>query len=368
MPRPELLIERLRALKALGVQIAIDDFGTGYSSLSYLRRLPVDKVKIDRSFVGDLDRATGAALVRGIISLTRSLGHASVAEGIETAQQAATLAAFGCEFGQGYYFGRPVPAGEAVRLLAEPTLPARSDTAGATRSDEQLPVPSDEVEPAHIDGAAGSPRRPSVSARFCLWRLSAIAEGRPSASPVAALAIAQADRLQSASWFGELTPGLPAEIRPARMDHAVPAHGDCRVVADEDALQRVAGDQPDAHELDLRILRLRRDPLDLGAVKVGRAGGIGVVQADPVGIVGARVERYGDPAVVDRDRGKDLVSRRPDPNGCRPVPAVGRADDERIAVALHGVAGGVELAVAVVGPRDVHAARRADRSRTAGSC
>jgi diguanylate cyclase (GGDEF)-like protein len=123
MSQPELQIERLRALKALGLQIAIDDFGTGYSSLSYLRRLPVDKVKIDRSFVMDLDRATGSALVRGIIDLTRSLGHTSVAEGIETAGQAAALAAFGCGFGQGYHFSRPVPVEGMAGLLAAQRLP-----------------------------------------------------------------------------------------------------------------------------------------------------------------------------------------------------------------------------------------------------
>jgi diguanylate cyclase (GGDEF)-like protein/PAS domain S-box-containing protein len=123
MTHPELLMERLRALKAVGVQIAIDDFGTGFSSLSYLRRLPVDKVKIDRSFINDLDRAAGSALVRGIVELARSLGHTSVAEGVESAEQAAALAAFGCEFGQGYHFGRPVPAAEIAELLAAPTLP-----------------------------------------------------------------------------------------------------------------------------------------------------------------------------------------------------------------------------------------------------
>jgi EAL domain-containing protein (putative c-di-GMP-specific phosphodiesterase class I) len=120
MTNPELLVERLRALKRLGVQIAIDDFGTGYSSLSYLRRLPVDKVKIDRSFVSDLDRSTGFALVRGIIEMTRSLGLASIAEGIETPEQAATLAAFGCDNGQGFLFGRAVPAANIGHLLSAP--------------------------------------------------------------------------------------------------------------------------------------------------------------------------------------------------------------------------------------------------------
>ena len=126
MVNPDLLIERLRALKALGVQLAIDDFGTGFSSLSYLRRLPVDKVKIDRSFVIDLDRATGSALVRGIIELTRSLGHTTIAEGIERADQAGALADLGCEFGQGFFYSRPVPADQIMRLLSARSLPTPS--------------------------------------------------------------------------------------------------------------------------------------------------------------------------------------------------------------------------------------------------
>jgi EAL domain-containing protein (putative c-di-GMP-specific phosphodiesterase class I) len=144
MVQPELLIERLRALKALGLQIAIDDFGTGFSSLSYLRRLPVDKVKIDRSFVIDLDRASGSALVHGIIDLSRSLGHRSVAEGIETADQAAALAAFGCEFGQGFHFSRPVPADKVFALLAVRSLPVRSpDTAPPREATLAAVAPAD---------------------------------------------------------------------------------------------------------------------------------------------------------------------------------------------------------------------------------
>jgi diguanylate cyclase (GGDEF)-like protein/PAS domain S-box-containing protein len=117
MEHPEATIERLTALRALGLTIAIDDFGTGYSSLSYLRTLPVDKVKIDRSFVADLEIAAGAALVQGIVTLGHSLGLGIVAEGIENAEHAAALRSMGCELGQGYLYSRPVSLPEFEQLL-----------------------------------------------------------------------------------------------------------------------------------------------------------------------------------------------------------------------------------------------------------
>jgi diguanylate cyclase (GGDEF)-like protein/PAS domain S-box-containing protein len=118
MQDPEQTIARLQGLKSLGVRLAIDDFGTGYSSLSYLRTLPVDEVKIDRSFVADLDRAAGSALVRGIVDLGHSLGLEIVAEGIENAEQAETLERFGCELAQGFHFARPLPIDAIGPVLA----------------------------------------------------------------------------------------------------------------------------------------------------------------------------------------------------------------------------------------------------------
>jgi diguanylate cyclase (GGDEF)-like protein/PAS domain S-box-containing protein len=101
--------EQLLALKALGVRLAIDDFGTGYSSLSYLRQLPVDYLKIDRSFVDGLDgELPGADLVRAIIDLGRRLQLTTIAEGIETPEQAGFLTGAGCRLAQGYYFCRPL--------------------------------------------------------------------------------------------------------------------------------------------------------------------------------------------------------------------------------------------------------------------
>ena len=116
-------LAQLLRLKELGVTLAMDDFGTGYSSLAYLRRLPMDILKIDRSFVGRLagDRQD-VALVRMIVRLGQSLGVATVAEGIEDAAQLAALREMGCDCGQGYYLSRPLPPAEAAHLLAA-TIP-----------------------------------------------------------------------------------------------------------------------------------------------------------------------------------------------------------------------------------------------------
>ncbi len=110
----------LRALKDIGVRLAIDDFGTGYSCLSYLRRFPLDVIKIDRSFVSDLDTSADAQAICGLIlSIAHRLSLDVVAEGIESEQQLAFLTKQGCQFGQGYYFSRPVDPIEIASLMAE---------------------------------------------------------------------------------------------------------------------------------------------------------------------------------------------------------------------------------------------------------
>lgn len=115
---PDRIASIMRALKALGTEIAMDDFGTGYSNLAYLQQLPIDLLKIDRSFVvgmlGDRDKI---AIVKAVLSLAQALGMRTVAEGVETAELAQMLAALGCTYGQGYHFARPLEADDAYALL-----------------------------------------------------------------------------------------------------------------------------------------------------------------------------------------------------------------------------------------------------------
>jgi diguanylate cyclase (GGDEF)-like protein len=108
----------LSRLSGMGVRLAIDDFGTGYSSLAYLKRLPVDELKIDKSFVQGMEEdENDAVIVRSTIDLGRNLGLRVVAEGVETAEAWRRLAALGCDIAQGYYLSRPVPAGELAAWL-----------------------------------------------------------------------------------------------------------------------------------------------------------------------------------------------------------------------------------------------------------
>jgi EAL domain-containing protein (putative c-di-GMP-specific phosphodiesterase class I) len=111
------VMDTLRRLKELGVQLHVDDFGTGYSSLSYLHRLPLDALKIDRSFVSGAD-AGGLQIVRTIVAMAQALGVAVVSEGIESAELLDELRTLHCEFGQGFYFCRPV-APEEIETLFE---------------------------------------------------------------------------------------------------------------------------------------------------------------------------------------------------------------------------------------------------------
>jgi EAL domain-containing protein (putative c-di-GMP-specific phosphodiesterase class I) len=115
----EVTLTRLHELKQLGIRLAIDDFGTGYSSLAYLRRFPVDIIKIDKSFVaGTEEGEDGSALARAIVQLGQVLRLATIAEGIESAEQLTELRAASCPFGQGYYFAKPVAAAEIDELLS----------------------------------------------------------------------------------------------------------------------------------------------------------------------------------------------------------------------------------------------------------
>ena len=119
-------IETLDAIRELGVRLAIDDFGTGYSSLSYLRRLPVDTVKIDRSFTTELNTdSNDVTIVAGIIGLARGLGLQVVAEGVETERQAEILVELGCAQGQGFLYSPPVALDDLLRLRNHPVVEPR---------------------------------------------------------------------------------------------------------------------------------------------------------------------------------------------------------------------------------------------------
>jgi EAL domain-containing protein (putative c-di-GMP-specific phosphodiesterase class I) len=127
----DVTVATMQALKVMGVALAIDDFGTGFSSLSYLKRFPIDRLKVDQSFVRDLTSdPDDAAISQAVISLGHSLGLKVIAEGVETDAQLALLAGYGCDEVQGYLVSRPVPVQEATRLLMLPApLPGMKKTA-----------------------------------------------------------------------------------------------------------------------------------------------------------------------------------------------------------------------------------------------
>jgi diguanylate cyclase len=131
MKRVEATGSILKTLRAAGVRVAVDDFGTGYSSLSYLRKFPIDALKIDQSFVRHITTSLGeTSIVTAIISMGRSLGLRVIAEGVETQEELAFLQAQECEEAQGYYFSRPLPLGQFIKLL-ETGIP---ETMGASMS------------------------------------------------------------------------------------------------------------------------------------------------------------------------------------------------------------------------------------------
>jgi EAL domain-containing protein (putative c-di-GMP-specific phosphodiesterase class I) len=130
----EATIRTLWELKGLGLQIAVDDFGTGYSSLSYLKRLPLDVLKIDRSFVSGIGHnQEDTAIVHAIMAMAKSLNFKVTGEGIETAEQLALLGEWGCDWGQGYLFSKPLDSVKAEALL-ESTARSRSDVASIMTS------------------------------------------------------------------------------------------------------------------------------------------------------------------------------------------------------------------------------------------
>jgi EAL domain-containing protein (putative c-di-GMP-specific phosphodiesterase class I) len=115
---PETALTQLQHLRALGVELSIDDFGTGYSSLSYLRRYPVQHLKVDRSFIAEVDtNPEDHAIVSSVINLAHSLGLLVVGEGVETADQLHALRGMGCDLGQGYLWRVPAAADDVSEWL-----------------------------------------------------------------------------------------------------------------------------------------------------------------------------------------------------------------------------------------------------------
>ena len=139
----------MTSLRRLGVRIALDDFGTGFSTLTWLQRLPVDRIKVDRSFTATIDRdLTSAALVRGVMALGEQLGLEVVAEGVKTEAELAGLRAAGCHLVQGYLFGAPAPAKEEPGRVGASRVEAALAEAWADRpspavgSGVQFPTPA----------------------------------------------------------------------------------------------------------------------------------------------------------------------------------------------------------------------------------
>ncbi len=118
MENPDAAIEKLREISSIGIEIAIDDFGTGYSSLAYLKKLPLNKLKIDQSFIRDIPSdEDDVAITKAIIALGKSLNLRLIAEGVETKEQRDFLVENGCEYIQGYYYSKPIPIDETTLLL-----------------------------------------------------------------------------------------------------------------------------------------------------------------------------------------------------------------------------------------------------------
>jgi diguanylate cyclase (GGDEF)-like protein/PAS domain S-box-containing protein len=177
--------EQLRALRACGVRTALDDFGTGYSSLAYVQRLPLDIIKIDKEFVQSVEELRSQALANTIVNMARNLGLRTVAEGVETENQALELARLGCEFAQGYLFFKPLSA-VAMTALAEfechpPEVAVRDpEPALAAPTVASLPAP---LPPPTGQGAVLEPETEPAAESFIELEAEQVAEVRSATEP-----------------------------------------------------------------------------------------------------------------------------------------------------------------------------------------
>lgn len=119
MDEPQIVVEALKDLKSSGIQIAIDDFGTGFSSMSYLQQLPLDRLKVDRAFVNEIEPGKQAFIAETIVTLGQKLGLKTIAEGVEKKEQAAYMLKLGCDEAQGYMYAKPMPFNELITFLSE---------------------------------------------------------------------------------------------------------------------------------------------------------------------------------------------------------------------------------------------------------
>jgi EAL domain-containing protein (putative c-di-GMP-specific phosphodiesterase class I) len=130
MAHLESAVDTMNQLRELGIGLSVDDFGTGYSSLNYLSSLPINSLKIDRSFVERLQASVpNSEIVRAVVTLGSSLGKSVIAEGIETPAQLQRLREVGCEYGQGFLLARPLPPAQSEGLFEAPTVPASAFSA-----------------------------------------------------------------------------------------------------------------------------------------------------------------------------------------------------------------------------------------------
>ena len=119
MDEPKIVIEALQKLKSFGIKVAIDDFGIGFSSLSYLQQLPLDRIKVDRAFINDIEHNAGGVIAETIISLGKRLNLSTIAEGVETAAQEQAIIAMGCDEVQGFRYAKPMPSTELLQFLQQ---------------------------------------------------------------------------------------------------------------------------------------------------------------------------------------------------------------------------------------------------------